>query len=842
MLLVRLYRWATVRPVHIHRFVDFADVNQFLGLVLFRRVRCPSRYAYRGFKMSFSNLNRLSFKLPGFVAAVIAVVALCLATLTYVGGRTAAQSKAELQLDLLLNSRAGQLQTWFESIALKTRTVSASPSVSSAMGEFATIWRALPETAREDIRQDYTTLSPYGAGERQNLQRAEGQHPYHELHAQYHSFLRYFNETNSFYDVFLVDPDGNIVYSVFKESDFGQSVTRGELATSGIGRVFQRSLSETGDTAHFSSFDTYGPSNGAVAAFASSRISNDAGEMLGVLIVQINVGEFAAILNNPQGLAETEETFLVDSEGHLVVDSRFDDGPRAFDRIPISDHIAAALAGQKVRSENASGVSNPSVMAEALPISFDDTSYALVVEEARSEVYAALNQQRNGIIVTSLVLIAIMSALAWLYIRTVTGSLNNLGRQMAIISEGDFNLKVAATKRNDEIGDIGRTLVDFQSKLELAAVQEKERQNDQVEQQRVLEVLRNGLIGLAEGDLSKSIDEQLGAQYDSLRTDFNDALHKLSETITSVIRAAGSIQQGANEISQASDDLSNRTENQAATLEQTAAALDQLTASVKSAADGAKSVENIVTEAQGEAEQSGKIVGDAIAAMNEIEKSSEHISQIIGVIDDIAFQTNLLALNAGVEAARAGEAGKGFAVVASEVRALAQRSSEAAKEIKSLISGSAKQVERGVDLVGGAGTALGNIVQRVNHISELIRSIATGSAEQAIGLGEINVGVNQLDQVTQQNAAMVEEATAASHVLKSDASRLQDLVGQFNTSSATIANFNDYKAPPAFGDDVVEFQHATTVEFEPVPTPAVANSQTGGQSNIAVAQGDWIDF
>ena len=793
--------------------------------------------------MSLSKLNRLSFKLPSIAAAMIVIVAFCLSELTYLKGRESAYGKADLQLQLLLGSRADQLQVWFEDIALKTRTVSASPSVVSAMQEFSSIWRRLPEAAREDLRQDYTTRSPYGAGERQNLDRAEGEHPYHELHARHHDFLRYFSDTNGYYDVFLADTDGNIVYSVFKENDFGQSVTRGELADTGIGEVFQRSLHESGDKAHYSPFDTYSPSNGAVAAFVASQIVDETGELQGILIVQINVADFAGILNNPLGLTETAETYIVDSKGHLVVDSRFENGPRAFDFIPVTDHVAAALRGEAVEVDDALGLSDPSVMVKTRPIVFDGDVYALVVEEARSEVFHYLYQQRKLIIITSLALIFLASFLVWLYTRKVTGSLQKLGHQMSVISDGDYTLEVAAIKRRDEIGDIGHSLVDFQSKLGLAATQEKERQNDQVQQQRILEVLRNGLVRLAGGDLSKTIDEQLGAQYDSLRTDFNDALHKLSETITSVIQAAGSIQHGANEISQASDDLSNRTENQAATLEQTAAALDELTASVKSAADGAKSVENIVIEAQEEAEQSGKIVGDAIAAMNEIEKSSEHISQIIGVIDDIAFQTNLLALNAGVEAARAGEAGKGFAVVASEVRALAQRSSEAAKEIKALISGSAKQVERGVDLVGGAGTALGNIVQRVNHISELIRSIATGSAEQAIGLGEINVGVNQLDQVTQQNAAMVEEATAASHVLKSDASRLQDLVGQFNTSSATIANFNDYKATPATNDDdVVEFQPATTVQFDPVPTPAVANSQTGGQSNIAVAQGDWIDF
>jgi len=207
-----------------------------------------------------------------------------------------------------------------------------------------------------------------------------------------------------------------------------------------------------------------------------------------------------------------------------------------------------------------------------------------------------------------------------------------------------------------------------------------------------------------------------------------------------------------------------------------------MTTSVTSAAEGTRSVEQTITEARIEAENSGVVVQNAVGAMQEIKQSSMQISQIIGVIDDIAFQTNLLALNAGVEAARAGEAGRGFAVVASEVRALAQRSSDAAMEIKTLIDDSSKEVERGVDLVGKAGGALTNITERVGQISHLIGEIAEGSTEQSTGLKEINIGVTQLDQVTQQNAAMVEEATAASHLLNADAGKLAELTSHFVTS------------------------------------------------------------
>ena len=264
-----------------------------------------------------------------------------------------------------------------------------------------------------------------------------------------------------------------------------------------------------------------------------------------------------------------------------------------------------------------------------------------------------------------------------------------------------------------------------------------------------------------------------------LQSDFNAAMGQLKDAMTTVVTNVSAIRSGAGEISQAADDLSRRTEQQAASLEETAAALDQITATVRKTASGAKQCSDVVLAARGDAEKSGEIVRDAVGAMSAIEQSSTQISQIIGVIDEIAFQTNLLALNAGVEAARAGDAGRGFAVVASEVRALAQRSADAAKEIKTLISSSGTPVGAGVSLVGQTGEALNRIVERVAEIDGLVSEISASAQEQATGLQQVNTAVNQMDQVTQQNAAMVEQSTAASHSLAQEADVLNQSVSRF---------------------------------------------------------------
>lgn len=300
-------------------------------------------------------------------------------------------------------------------------------------------------------------------------------------------------------------------------------------------------------------------------------------------------------------------------------------------------------------------------------------------------------------------------------------------------------------------------------------------------QSEVVEALRVGMHKLSDGDLTAEISVKFKPEYEQLRTDFNNAVEVLHSTMLRVSDNAESIRGEASDISNAADDLSRRTERQAATLEKTAAALDQLTMSVSSSADGAGQANQVVSDAKANAEASGAVVREAVDAMGEIQTSSGKISRIISVIDDIAFQTNLLALNAGVEAARAGEAGRGFAVVASEVRALALRSSDAAREINDLISASGQHVKRGVDLVGEAGNALSQIVDSVSNISTHVSEIAASANEQSTGLAEINKAVTQLDQVTQQNAAMFEETTAASHALTREAETLSNTMSQFKT-------------------------------------------------------------
>jgi len=316
-----------------------------------------------------------------------------------------------------------------------------------------------------------------------------------------------------------------------------------------------------------------------------------------------------------------------------------------------------------------------------------------------------------------------------------------------------------------------------------AQAAEKASRDAKAAQDHMIETVGVALKALRDGDMTFRLEEAFPLQYERLRHDFNDAAKDLQEVLSGLSASVATISSGSTEIASAADDLAMRTEQQVIRLEETTASVENVTATVQKTATATAHASEVAVQTRERAEKSGAVVIAAMSAMRDIQQSSSQIGQILGLIDDIAFQTNLLSLNAGVEAARAGDAGRGFAVVASEVRALAQRSAEAAKEIKSLILSSTQQVGKGTALVQETGSAMEMIVTNVSEISVLIGEIATAAQSQANNLSEISISIGQMDQNTQQNAAMVEEATAASHNLSGEAKELVRLLKHFRVGA-----------------------------------------------------------
>ncbi|GAK69156.1 putative methyl-accepting chemotaxis protein [Agrobacterium rubi TR3 = NBRC 13261] len=432
-------------------------------------------------------------------------------------------------------------------------------------------------------------------------------------------------------------------------------------------------------------------------------------------------------------------------------------------------------------------------------------SVGLVIDS--NTAFASISQFRIAAVVATILAVAGMIAfLAFLVNSLVIKPVTQMTSAMDELAAGNLNAAIPGQERTDQIGSMAAAVAVFrtnaQERLRLEGDAEQTRnlsEHERSERERTatkdaadiqfaVNALAEGLAHLSDGHMDYRINTPFVAHIDRLREDFNGSISKLNAALVTVGQNARAIDAGASEIRQSADDLAKRTEQQAASVEETAAALEEITTTVKDSAKRAEEVGRLVARARANAEQSGVVVGDAVKAMEGIEQSSSGISKIIGVIDEIAFQTNLLALNAGVEAARAGEAGKGFAVVAQEVRELAQRSANAAKDIKTLISASTTQVESGVSLVGNAGKALETIVAEVQEINQHINAIVLASREQSTGLQEINTAINTIDQGTQQNAAMVEEQTAASHGLASEAAALNDLLAQFKLANGRSSN------------------------------------------------------
>jgi len=499
------------------------------------------------------------------------------------------------------------------------------------------------------------------------------------------------------------------------------------------------------------------------------------------------------------------------------------------------------------------------------------------IVKVRSE---AMSAETDGTIFYSLLgmvlaLLAILAASALVTMRGITAPIERLRERMTTLAGGDAAADIPGLNRRDELGHMAKAVSVFRDNARAKLAMEKEAEanrslsereriereeskaKEAAEAQLAVDELANGLSQLADGNVAYRINTVFAAHLDALRVDFNSSLAKLNDSLRTVGQNARAIDAGSNEIRASADDLSRRTEQQAASVEQTAAALEEITTTVKDAARRAEEAGQLVSRTRIGAEHSGEVVRNAVKAMQGIEKSSAEIGNIIGVIDEIAFQTNLLALNAGVEAARAGDAGKGFAVVAQEVRELAQRSAKAAKEIKALINTSSNQVQAGVNLVGETGTALEAIVAQVAEINQHVSAIVESSREQSVGLQEINTAVNTMDQGTQQNAAMVEQSTAASHALAKEANALNALISQFKlgeggAGAAVRAPSVAARTPaPALVTSPRPVVEPVREAARPVASPARAlgnklasafGAKVGSAQSAAAAAQDWEEF
>ncbi|WP_291393156.1 methyl-accepting chemotaxis protein, partial [Devosia sp.] len=784
---------------------------------------------------------RIAQKLPLAMVGSALVVSVGVGVASYLIGSSIVADLSARQMQTVASSHADQLSTYLKTIEADLVKTATTESAISAVRDFAIGWKSFakatpPLDPVATLRQGFITENPYPAGERQKLDvKQTGRTNYDFTHDKVQVVFRQQLELQGYLDIYMFDTTGNLVYSVMKNDDFALNFAEGgDLADTGLGRAYRAAmqLTERGQVV-YESASVY-PVGGQPASFLATPMLDQRGKLMGVMAFEMPVAPINAMLQDNSSLGQTGESFIVGSDKLLRSDSVFSDGDDTLVTAYDNPLVEAALAGTPSTGIT-TGYRGMPMIATATPLSFNGTNWAVVTTISQDEALAPVAQLRNMMLGVGAVLLAIAAAVGFVFSRTITKPLSQLTGTMNALAEGQLETEVKGAQRSDEIGAMARAVQVFkENALKVNEMTEGERaasiqrrtertQMMQALQKAFGEVVDAAIAGdfsrrveaefpdpelnalahgvnelvatvdrglgetgrvlgaLAHTDLTHRVDGDYRGAFLQLKSDTNAVAEKLSEIVSGLKQTSRGLKTATSEILSGANDLSERTTKQAATIEETSAAMEQLSGTVLANAERARDASGVAATVTRTAEEGGQVMHQATDAMERITTSSGKISNIIGMIDDIAFQTNLLALNASVEAARAGDAGKGFAVVAVEVRRLAQSAAGASAEVKALIEQSGTEVKAGSRLVAEAAAKLEAMLVAARSSNELMDSIARASQEQASAIEEVNTAVRQMDEMTQHNAALVEETNAAIEQTEAQATELDRIVDVFRT-------------------------------------------------------------
>ncbi|WVX48508.1 hypothetical protein ROLI_015890 [Roseobacter fucihabitans] len=804
---------------------------------------------------------RIGVKLPAVMTLLVALTIITLTITNVASKKNTVNASANEKLEGIAQLKSKRVISLLEGIEREIYIRANAPSTSQALIALADGYNAL-ENPEEVLRRVYITESEFPLGEKNQLVKADTGSSYGFIHAVYHPSFEALRQQMGYYDVFLFDTEGNLVYSVFKENDFATNILTGKWSESGLGEAFRGAINLTpDDPPAFIDFAPYAPSFMAPAAFISRPVFNEQGTLLGVLAYQMPIEHLNHAANDLEGLGETADGYLVGLDGIMRTDTRRSEVNDILETSVDLDVITHGLAGQKEGSFDVISHTGEDVLGYQIPLEFLGARWVYVLHQDNAELFAGLQRALKIAIIVSVAIFAIALFISILLSRSITRPLQTLTNAVNEVANGATEAQVPETERQDEIGELARAAEVFRQNAlriekmneeqkaatekmtELNAEREKSAQReiemarekeeaDQIAAQERAEMMRNlgssfgevvndaiagkfssrvasdfadeTLIELAQninmlmeavddglsqtgallarvakGDLTERMEGNFQGSFADLQGNVNEMLDSLTTLIGEISESGATLSGSSGELQQTADSLSRQAEQNAASVEETSAALEELSASIKQVSANIAGVSTSAKEARKTASDSEIIAAEAAMSMDRIADGSKEISRVIGVINDISFQINLLALNAGVEAARAGDAGRGFSVVASEVRQLAQRASNAAKEIAEVITQSDTAVAEGVTNVASAKDSLENIAKTVVNISESVDSVTTAISEQSAGISEITSAVTQIDSNTQKQAAAFEEVTASSHVLAKEAQDLRKATSRF---------------------------------------------------------------
>ena len=780
-------------------------------------------------KSAFTIAKKLPLAL--FVSALL--VGAGVGTASYLVGSSALETQARQNLSTLAFERANQLGLYIRSVQHDLVATSNSALTVQALRDFAGAWLQIKEPdPAAALKQIYVTNNPNAADQRLLLDTAETTLTYATPHATVQPQYRQQITAAGYGDIYLFDTKGMLVYSAAKQDDFATSFADGPYATTALGGAVTAALAiENNDDTVFADFSAYPASAVGPVAFLAKPVFNATGRKIGVLAFELPASRLAPVIDNRTGLGTSGETVIVGADGVVRSDSSFTEA---------NDVLTSSLDGPVVQTaaggtaaEGSIGHRGAPSLIAAAPVVVPGLQWALATVMSEDEVFAPVVAMRNLMMIIAGVLLAAVAAAGFVFARTITKPITRLTQTMEQLSQGNLDVAVAGTARRDELGAMAKAVEVFKDNaLKVNEMTDGERsasEQRRADRARMMNELQRAfgevvdaaiagdfsrrveasfadrelnalaasvntlvetvdrgmsetgevLAALAQTDLTQRVEGNYDGLFKRLKDDTNAVAEKLSVIVGQLRQTSRALKTATGEILSGANDLSERTTRQAATIEETSAAMEHLASTVLANAGNAKQASDAAGNVTRTAEEGGQVMHQANEAMERITSSSSKISNIIGLIDDIAFQTNLLALNASVEAARAGEAGKGFAVVAIEVRRLAQSAAQASSEIKGLIEASGSEVKAGSRLVAEAADKLVAMLGAARLSNELMEKIARESRDQASAIEQLSSAVRTMDEMTQHNAALVEETNAAIEQTEAQAVELDSIVEVF---------------------------------------------------------------
>ncbi|MDZ7926845.1 MAG: methyl-accepting chemotaxis protein [Agrobacterium sp.] len=727
-------------------------------------------------------------KFAALVTGATLVSCLAVGLLSYETGKSGLIDASKIRLETVAGNQSKQLDAYTLRVEQSITELSQNAAIAQALETMTTVVPTEKDAIIQAFRREGVSEEERASFNGEGLRLL-----YAIRHATINAAIASVWRNTRVSDIYVIDKAGLIIYSVTKGKNFLTNVT--EPQNSAIKALFDRIEAGKDGVVSTTGFSDGAANDSALIGMPLAVSNWGQLQRKGAVIMRISADRIGAVVTPEETGKSIDDAVLLSADGKLRT-GVLSGGANA----AVSETLAA-LTGTSDAGTVMAKTPAGNIFYAYRPVSVFGQKHLLAIGQQESKVLAAANDLALWAALATLAVLAVMTLVGIFVSASLTKPLTGLAGLMERLNGGDNTIEIKAVSRGDEIGTMARALESFRQGIldkqhmeteshrkseeldEERAQREMEKARSAKELEEAVGALATGLANLAAGRLDLRIEKPFVPSLDHLRVDFNNSIAGLDATISSIGESANTIRSGSGELKSASEDLSRRTERQAAALEEAAAALGDMTQAVNVSLSRCNAAVGTTAETMQDAHKSTAVVKEAIVAMERIETSSSKIRQIIDVIDQIAFQTNLLALNAGVEAARAGEAGKGFAVVAQEVRELAQKSAAAARDITTLIATSAGDVESGVALVLKTGESLEQIQKRIQSVNDQIGEIATASREQSGRLGEINASVNELDHVTQQNAAMVEQTTAAAFSLASEADGLTEQVGQFSVGA-----------------------------------------------------------